>query len=515
MPASMSTLRRFIPVTSLLAGGVAAGMLAAGSLGATRGAFASPSTTAATKAGAAGFPSFADLAQQVVPAVVSIRSTDIVRSDTSGPQIHRFGGEGSPFEFFFGPNGPMFPHGDGGGGSEERKEVASGTGFIVEPDGYILTNNHVVENARKVEVLFGKNDDVYEAKVVGRDAPTDLALLKIEGKHPFPTVALGDSARLRVGEWVMAIGDPLDFENTVTVGVISGKGRRAGLSRATQSFEDLLQTDAAINFGNSGGPLVNTHGEVIGINTAISSVGQNIGFAVPINVAKRLLPQLKTGKVVRGFLGVQVAPIDHALEEALALKSEEGALVESVEKGSPGEKAGLKHGDVLVRADDVPVKTTRDLIDYISSTAPGTKVTVRFLRDGKERSAVATLETRAVKGEMTGPTPEEQGEAREKLGMTIQDLDPALRSAYQIDGNVKGVVITHIKPVSPAADASLAEGDVVLEVNGGAISSVSDFRTAVKKVGDARWLRLYVLRSTPQSQEFIAAVRLKDSSRPS
>ena len=501
----MKIMRRTITLIALLAGGILTGMVTTATLGLTPVASASPLSTTA-KAGPSGLPSFADLAEEVIPAVVSIRSTDIIRADK---RSNDFGGDGNPFEFFFGPNGPTNPHGQGRRSPEDHKEVSGGTGFIIDPDGYILTNNHVVDGAKKVEVLYGKTDDVYVAKVVGRDAPTDLALLKIEGKHPFPTVALGDSGGLRVGEWVMAIGDPLEFEKTVTVGVISGKGRRAGISLATRSFEDFLQTDAAINPGNSGGPLVNTRGEVIGINSAISTVGQNIGFAIPINVAKSLLPQLKKGKVVRGFLGLQVAPVGHDLQEALGLKSTDGALVESVEKGLPGDKAGLKHGDVIVRIDDQPVKSTRDVIDYVSAKVPGSKVTVTFLRDGKEKSAVATLETRAVDDEATTPA-EAQGEAKEKLGMTIQDLAPALRSAYRIDGSVKGVVVTHVKPVSPAADANLAEGDVVLEVNGSEIASVSDFRSEVKKAGDVRWLRLYILRSTPRPQNFIAALRMKD-----
>lgn len=507
----MNAMRRTIALAALLAAGVLVGEAAAGRLGLPPAAAASPVAAAASpKAGSSGSPSFADLADQVIPAVVSVRSTEIVQADREAPRFHGLDGDGNPFGFFFGPNGPMTPHGRDLRPPEDRKEISGGTGFLIDPAGYVLTNNHVVDGARKVEVLFGKNDDVYVARVVGRDAPTDLALLKIEGKSPFPTVTLGNSDRLRVGEWVMAIGDPLEFEKTVTVGVISGKGRRAGISVATRSFEDFLQTDAAINPGNSGGPLVDARGEVVGINSAISTVGQNIGFAIPINVAKNLLPQLKAGKVVRGFLGLQVAPVGHDLQQALGLKAMDGALVESVEKGLPGDKAGLRHEDVIVRADDRPVKSPRDLIDYVSSKAPGSRVTLAFLRGGKERSAVATLETRAVDGEATGPTGGQE-ENRTSFGMTLQDLEPALRNAYGIDRSVAGVVITHVKPVSPAADASLSEGDVVLEVNGSAITSLSDFQSEVRKVGASRWLRLYVLRPGPRPQNFIAVLRLKDS----
>ncbi len=508
----MQTKTKVLSLTVLLAGAVVFGMILAGTLDLTRGASAekaaAPAPAAASgAAGVASLPSFADLAEEVIPGVVSVRSTDIVKADKRRVPFHNFGGEGSPFDYFFrSPNDPRK-----GGEEEDHKELSGGTGFIIEADGYILTNNHVVENADKVEVLVGAKDEVFPAKVVGRDPATDLALLKVEGPKPFPTVRLGDSDKLRVGDWAMAIGDPLGFEKTVTVGVISGKGRQAGLSRATQSFENLIQTDAAINFGNSGGPLVNIHGEVIGINTAISRVGQNIGFAVPINVAKRLLPQLKKGKVVRGFLGVTIAPIDKNYQEAFGLKSSDGVLVQSVEKGMPGDKAGLKHGDVITKVDDQVTKTNRDLIDYISSKAPGTKVTISYIRDGKEKSSVATLDTRSVDGEKPEAAPVEEKETKEKIGITIKDLDPALRRGYQVDKNAqKGVVIVHVKPVSPAADANLAEGDVILEVNGVEVTSVADYQAEMKKAGSSKWIRFYVLRSMPRVQNFIAAVKVQD-----
>ncbi|MBK9966752.1 MAG: trypsin-like peptidase domain-containing protein [Holophagales bacterium] len=234
----------------------------------------------------AGLPSFADIAERVMPAVVSIRSTDIIKPSQRKGGMERFFGEGTPFHPF-GPDRQQR-----GDQEEEQQQQSGGTGFLIEASGFVLTNNHVIDGAEKVEVTVGETD-VYKAKVVGRDPATDLALLKIEGAKPFPTLAIGDSDRIRVGEWVMAIGDPLQFEKTVTVGVVSGKGRAPGLSNVTRSFENLIQTDAAINFGNSGGPLVNVAGEVVGINTAISRMAQNIGFAVPINVAKNLVPQLR------------------------------------------------------------------------------------------------------------------------------------------------------------------------------------------------------------------------------
>lgn len=516
----MQTKTKVLSLSALLAAGTVFGVILAGNLDLTKRAAADresapapaaePARAGGARGGAASLPSFADLAEQAMPAVVTVTSTDIVKGDKRRTPFHRWNegqGEGSPWDFFFGPS----PDRRGGDGSEEEdhKEMSGGTGFLIEPDGFVLTNNHVIDGADKVDVKVGDQDE-YRAKVVGRDPATDLALLKIEGAKPFPVLKLGDSDRLRVGEWVMAIGDPLQFEKTVTVGVVSGKGRFAGLSRATRSFENLIQTDAAINFGNSGGPLVNAAGEVVGINTAISRVAQNIGFAVPINVAKRLLPQLKKGKVVRGFLGVGIAPVDKKFQEVYGLKSAEGALVQSVEKGKPGEKAGLKREDVILKVDDVPVKSNRDLIDYVASKAPGTKVTLTFVREGKERTTVATLEARDEEAERVEEDEERKAPAKDWLGITVDELSPALRRSYRLDKEIaNGVVVTHVKPVSPAADAGLLEGDVILEVNGVEIENEAAYRAEQKKV-KGRYVRLYVGRSLPRYQTFIAAVKLEE-----
>lgn len=512
MKETMQTRTKVLSLTALVAGAVVFGMILAGALDLTRPASAEKGAPVAAVAagslrtgpGGPALPSFADVVEAVSPAVVSVRSTEIVKVDRRR-SFHNWGDEGSPFDFFLPPD----RRGGGGEGDDERKEQSGGTGFIVEPDGYVLTNNHVIDGAEKVEVTVA-GSEVFKAKVVGRDPATDLALLKIEGKKAFPTLKLGDSEKLRIGEWVMAIGDPLQFEKTVTVGVVSGKGRQPGLSRATQSFENLIQTDAAINFGNSGGPLVNVAGEVVGVNTAISRFAQNIGFAVPINTARRLYEQLKKGKVVRGYLGVRIGPVTPEYQEALSLPSSDGALVQSVEKGTPGEKAGLKHEDVIVRVDDVTVKSNRDLIDYVSGKAPGTKVTITFLRGGREKTTVATLETRSVDGEATeAPAGEEV--ARETIGISIQDLTPQTRRAYGVDkGAAQGVVVTRVKPVSPAADANLAEGDVLLEVNGQEVADVAAYQEEMKKAAKGKYVRFYVLRSQPRPQYFIAAVKLQE-----
>lgn len=503
----MQTRSKLLSLTALLTGAVVFGMILAGSLDLTRGASAqkgSPAPAAAARPAAlGGLPSFADIAEQVMPAVVSVRSTDIVKPSDQKRRLPYHGGEGGPFDFFSPPDRR------GGSQEEEIPERSGGTGFIIDADGYVLTNNHVIEGADKVEVEVGETD-VYKAKIVGRDPATDLALLKIEGTRLFPTVKLGDAERLRVGDWVMAVGDPLNFSKTVTVGVVSGKGRQPGLSGVTRNFENLIQTDAAINFGNSGGPLVNVAGEVIGINTAISRFAQNIGFAVPINVAERLLPQLRKGKVVRGYLGVTIAPIDKAYQEAFSLKSAEGALVQGVEKGNPADKAGLRHGDVITRVDDVLVKNNRDLIDYVAGKTPGARVRITFIREGREKTAVATLEERKVEGEKIEAAAAE-AEAKETIGISISNLSAENRRGYRIDRNAqKGVVITHVKPVSAAADASLAEGDVILEVNGAEVGSVAEYQSQMKKAGKAKYVRFYVLRSIPRPQNFIAAVKLQE-----
>jgi serine protease Do len=511
----MRTKTKVLSLAALLTGSVVFGMILAGTLDFTKRASAQKTAAAAEAVPARApqmiaLPSFADIAEQVTPAIVSVTATDIIKADKRRRSFHNFGnGDGQdPFEFFFGPdNGPRRR---GSEDDEDQKQLSGGTGFIIESDGYILTNNHVIEGADKIEVKVGDRDD-YTAKVVGRDPATDLALLKIEGSRPFPTVRLGDSDRIRVGEWVMAIGDPLNFDKSVTVGVISGKGRYAGLSRATQSFESLLQTDAAINFGNSGGPLVNVAGEVVGINTAISSRAQNIGFAVPVNVARRLLPQLKKGKVVRGFLGVGIESINKKAQDAFDLKAPEGALVTSVEAGKPADKAGLKHDDIITRVDDVAVKTNRDLIDYVSGKGPGSKITIAFLRDGKEKTAVATLDERLESGEKPAREEEDSKGGKQKmLGLELDDLTPQARSAYGLDRDIqKGVVITHVKPVSPAGDANLAEGDVILEVNGAAVGSVEDLQAQIRKAPKGRYVRLYVQRGGARgiAQRFLAFVK--------
>jgi serine protease Do len=294
----------------------------------------------------------------------------------------------------------------------------------------------------------------------------------------------------------MAIGDPLNFDKTVTVGVVSAKDR-SGLTAdaATRSFESYIQTDAAINFGNSGGPLLNVNGEVIGINTAIYRPAQNIGFAVPINTLKTILPQLREkGKVVRGFLGINIQNVDADRAAAFNLKSQDGAFVESVEPGKPADKAGVRPGDTIVKVDSVPVKDTRDLIGYVSGKAPGSHVQLTVVRDGKEQALSAALaERRDEAADSEDPEKIASDEATPgKIGITVQELTPQLRQAQQIKPEVSGLVVVRVKEVSPAADANILQGDVITEVNGQKVTTAEDFGKIVAKAKKGDYIKLYV-----------------------
>jgi serine protease Do len=502
--------KRALSFSVLIAAAVVFGMVVAGSVNVTPRSEAQReapiATRSATRTASFAVPSFADIAEVAMPSVVSITSTDIVKG--AGRRGNPFGGgDGNdPFEFFFGPrrNQPR------GGDDEEHKEVQGGTGFVISEDGYIVTNNHVVDNADKVEVRLQK--ERYTAKIIGRDPATDLALLKVEVKHRLTPIPLGDSDRLRVGEWVMAIGDPLTFDKTVTVGVVSAKERN-GLTAdaATRSFENFIQTDAAINFGNSGGPLINVNGEVIGINTAMFRPAQNIGFAVPINTLKQVLPQLRDkGKVTRGYLGINIRNVDEDHAAAFKLKTPDGAFVESVQPGDPADKAGLRPGDTVVRVDSIPVKETRDLIGYVSAKAPGTKVKLAVMRDGKEMPFTVTLAERgADQSDEAGKGGKSGDESRGKIGISVQPLSPDIRRMAGLDANTEGLYVQRVKEVSPAADANLREGDVITQVNGRSVSSSEEFGRIVQATAKGDYLRLYVLR--PQAKtSFFALVKIGD-----
>jgi serine protease Do len=387
---------------------------------------------------------------------------------------------------------------------------SSGSGFFISPSGELITNNHVIEDADRIEVQLADGSR-YQADVVGRDPATDIALLRIsKPDRDFPYLALGSAERLRVGEWVMAVGNPLNMDHTVTVGVVSAKGRVLGLSDS--SFENFIQTDAAINFGNSGGPLVNLRGEVIGINTAINARGQNLGFAVPIDTASQILAQLRErGRVVRGYLGIMVGPIDQETAEAFKLDSRDGAFVQEVLKGHAADKAGIRHGDVVVDIEGTPIKDTRDLIDTVSAMPPGSTITLGVKRDGSYRKTTVELEERLLEGEQVEPAGDEgpADTTDERVGISVTELDARSRQFWGIGEDLQGVVITRVRAMSPAAEEDLQRGDVITEANGRAVGSVADLSAEVKRVDEGGYLRLYVNRPRAE-RSFFAILKLDE-----
>jgi serine protease Do len=490
--------KRILSTIAIIIASVAFGILISADLGLMKKSNAQTATQIQTSTGTATavtIPSFADVAARVMPAVVSITTTEIVK--TSDMRRRGQGGGIDPFDFFFGP-GQQRRGAPDTEGDDEHAQRSGGSGFIISPDGYIITNNHVVEGATKVDVHMGADENgnggrTVQARIVGRDPQTDIALIKIDSPQPLPTVPLGDSDRIRKGDWAIAVGNPFQFENTLTVGVISAKGRSLGMSPTTQSFENFIQTDAAINFGNSGGPLMNINGEVIGINTAIRGGAQGLGFATPINTAKRLLPQLKEGKVVRSFLGMNIQEVNEQSRQAFGLDEARGALVQNVTPGKPADKAGLVPGDVIVEIDNKKINNNRELIDYISYLPVGTKVNLGIIRNGQRRSLTATTAERDVEQERAdAPTSETAAPTRNKLGLSVQELTSATRQMYSIDDRVTGVLVTDVKEVSPAGDVGISEGDVISEVQGQKITSVSQFRDAVDRLKSGSTIRMYV-----------------------
>ena len=491
--------KRILSTIAIVIASIGFGVIISADLGIMRTSSAQSVPAIQTSSGsvsAVTIPSFADVAARVMPAVVSITTTEVVKTSDLR-KMHPFGID--PFDFF--PN-PQSPRGRGNDNNDdqddERRQVSGGSGFIISPDGYILTNNHVVEGATRVQVHYGADENgngghTVNARIVGRDPATDIALVKIDVTGNLPNIPLGDSDRIRKGDWAIAVGNPFQFENTLTVGVISAKGRALGLSEQTRSFENFIQTDAAINFGNSGGPLLNIAGEVVGINTAIRGGAQGLGFATPINTAKRLLPQLRQGKVTRGYLGMQIQEVSDQIAQAFGLTEARGALVQSVEPGKPAAQAGLQAGDVIVEVDGKTIHNNRELIDYISYQPVGTNIQVTVIRNGQRRTVTAKTAQRPAEGEAADDsTPNEAGPTRNKLGMSVDELTPRLRQMYGIDDTLRGVIVTSVKEVSAAGDANISEGDVISEVQGEKINNVDQFRTAIDRLKSGAYARMYV-----------------------
>jgi serine protease Do len=412
---------------------------------------------------------FSRIAKKAMPAVVFIESQ--VTKDNSAAVKKKQNPSENPFDYFnddflnhfFG-----FPRDD----KPKKPETVRGSGFVVSQDGYIVTNNHVVENATKITVTFYGGRKII-ATVIGTDPKTDLAVIKIDEKN-LPTIAFGNSDSLEVGDWAIAVGNPFGLEATVTVGVVSAKGRN---QLHITDFEDFIQTDAAINPGNSGGPLLNVDGEVIGINTAIVSGSggyMGIGFAIPSNMATRIIDQLvKSGSVTRGFLGVTMQPIDEELARYYKLDRVTGALVADIVKGSPADAAGLKQEDIILSYNSLPVDNLSGFRNAVAMMTPGTQLNLKVFRDGKIKDIKVTIAKQPVDGVVLNAT-------TEKLGMQVQNLTPELAAKFGYTDE-KGVIVTRVNEGSAAALASIRPGSLILAVNRKNVEDVAQFTKAVEE----------------------------------
>jgi serine protease Do len=440
-----------------------------------------PDSTATTSSTLSATPmvpaNFSELADKVKAGVVNIQVVNTVKNIG----IRQF--PGSPF-------GDQNPFGDffgryfGGDMPRSFEQKGVGSGFILSREGYILTNNHVVEQADQIKVKLA-NGKEYDARVVGRDPKTDLALLKIDGAANLQPLTLGDSDKVKVGSWVVAIGSPFGLEQTVTAGIVSAKGRVIG----SGPYDNFIQTDASINPGNSGGPLVNMKGEVVGINTAIIATGQGIGFAIPVNMAKEVASQLQEkGHVTRGYLGILIQDVTPELAKSFGLQEKKGALVAQVTKGSPAEKGGIEQGDVIIEFDGKEIAESKDLPRLVASTPAGKTVMVKLSRNAK------VVERQVKVGEME----EKRADIKEvpthkSLGITVHNITPETLKGLDLKTEA-GVVITRVEPGSPAASAGLQKGDVIQEVNRKPVKDVEDFSRKVEKAKEDGSVLLLIQR---------------------
>ncbi|MCM8814628.1 MAG: DegQ family serine endoprotease [Candidatus Omnitrophica bacterium] len=429
---------------------------------------------------------FVQVAKMVKPAVVMITTEKIVTYRYWNP----FEFEDDFFNRFFEDFGiPRFRQKQPK--TYKKKQEGLGSGFIVDPDGYILTNNHVIQGVDKILVKLMDSEKKYEAKIVGTDSRTDLALIKIDANRRLPTVVLGDSDSIEIGEWAIAIGNPMGLEETVTVGVISAKGRSV---LGTSPYEDFIQTDAAINPGNSGGPLVNIKGEVIGINTAIIApyMAQNIGFAIPINIAKKVFRELKsTGKVTRGFLGVYLQPLTEDLAASFGLKETKGALVSTVMPDTPAEKAGLKEGDIILEFDGKPVSDVKDLQKKVADAKVGDVVTLGVWRDKKKITLPIKIAERPEEETIAKRSDKETNEQSWR-GLKVADITDEIRKKFNISPDIKGVIVINVEPGSPADECEIIPGTIIRKIENTMISGLKDFQSITSKIDKKSPVTLWI-----------------------
>jgi serine protease Do len=419
--------------------------------------------------------SFAPIVKQVLPEVVNISTSKVVKTGFSGqmmpmdPFFRQFFGDNSGGQF----NTPRSP--------QAQRERSLGSGVIVSPEGYILTNNHVVEGA--TEILVTASDKrQYKARVVGTDPKTDLAVLKVDATN-LPAITIADSSKVQVGDYALAIGDPFGVGETVTMGIVSATGRT---NLGIEDYEDFIQTDAPINPGNSGGALVNDRGELIGINTAILSHGsggnEGVGFAIPTNLARNIMDQIvSNGKVTRAYMGAYIQGVSPELAKAFGAAAPRGALVGDVEPGSPAQKSGLEKGDIVVALDGKPITDSNQLRMSISMMAPGTTANLKVWRNGSEHDIAIKLGELPAENERASAAPANPQGALE--GVTVENVTDQTAQQLGLPDRTKGVVVTDISPASPVADSGLQRGDVIQEVNHQSVTDVSDFERAIERTG--------------------------------
>ncbi len=424
-------------------------------------------------------PSFADLVEVLKPSVVNISTTSVIKQRGFFQQAPNSPyGQKDPFEDFFkkffGGNSPK----------KEFKRRGLGSGFIISADGYVVTNNHVVERAEDIKVILEDGTE-FKAEVIGKDTKTDLAVLKIEADYDFAVVELGNSEQLRIGDWVMAIGNPFGLGYTVTSGIISAKGRSLGLG----AYDDFIQTDAPLNPGNSGGPLFNLNGEVIGVNTAIVARGQGIGFAIPINLASNVINQLKnSGKVVRGWLGVIIQEITPELAEGIGLQNTDGALIADVSPDSPADRARLKSGDVVIKFNDQPIEEFSDLTRFVGATKPDSDVNLTIIRNGSEK--VLNVQLGELKDKQKPAVQDNQPES--KIGLIVKEITPQMAKKYNLDRE-EGVIIINVERGSKAFDAGFRSGDIIVNIDKEEINSIDEYEKAIERVINGK-LALFLVK---------------------